>query len=90
MAVLITNEMAGMTQEAYEGMHAKLGELSRKSPGFIIHTAGPIEGGWQITELWESLEARDAYFAEHVRPILPADAPRPNTTVREIVSISNR
>jgi len=90
MAVLIINEMPGMNQEAYERMHAQLGEPSRNAPGFIIHTAGPTDDGWQITELWESQQDRDAFFEEHVKPILPAGGPRPNTTVRQIVSVSQR
>ena len=80
MAVLITDEVPGMTQEAYEGLHAVLDAPSREASGFIFHVAGPIDGGWQITELWESQQIRDAFFEKYVTPLLPADAPRPNTT----------
>jgi hypothetical protein len=90
MAVLITDEVPGMTQEAYEGLHALLGESGRQAPGFIFHVAGPIEGGWQITELWESQRDRDAFFEQYVTPLLPHGAPRPISVVREIVSITTR
>lgn len=90
MAILITDEMPGMTQEAYEGMHAVLAEPGRQAPGFILHVAGPIDGGWQVTELWESQQDRDAFVEKHLKPLLPAGAPLPNTTVREIVSITTR
>jgi hypothetical protein len=90
MAVLITDEVPGMTQEAYEGLHALLDESARQAPGFIFHVAGPIEGGWQITELWESQQDRDAFVAQYVMPLLPAGAPPPNGVVREIVSFTTR
>ena len=90
MAVLITDEVPGMTQEAYEGLHAVLDAPGREASGFILHAAGPIDGGWQITELWESQQDRDAFFEKYVTPLLPADAPRPNTTTRQIVSYTTR
>lgn len=90
MAVLITDEFAGMTQEMYDGLHAVLDESSRSSPGFIAHAAGPTDGGWQITELWESQDDRDAFFEKHVTPLMPAGALRPSTIVRQIVSFTIR
>jgi hypothetical protein len=90
MAVLITDEIPGMTQEAYEGLHAVLDGPSREASGFIFHAAGPIDGGWQVTEVWESQQDRDAFFEKYLTPLLPADAPRPNTTMREIVSYTTR
>ena len=90
MAVLITDEVPGFTKEAYEGVHAVLDAATREAPGFIFHAAGPIDGGWQITEVWESQQDRDAFFEKYVTPLLPADAPRANTTMREIVSYMTR
>jgi hypothetical protein len=90
MAVLVTTEIPGLTQEAYERMHAVLDEPGRRSPGFILHAAGPIDGGWQITELWESRQDYDAFFERYVTPLIPGDAPRPTTVVRQIVSLSSR
>jgi len=90
VAVLIIDEVPGMTQEAYEGLNALLHGPSRMAAGFIFHAAGPISGGWQITELWESQQDREAFFEEYVAPLLPAGAPLPNTTVRQIVSFTIR
>jgi hypothetical protein len=90
MAVLITDELPGMTREMYEGLHAVLEGPTSTAPGFILHAAGPVDGGWQVTELWESQQARDAFFAEHVVPLMPAGGPLPTTTIREIVSIQSR
>ena len=90
MAVLITDEVPGMTRQAYDGLHAVLDAPSREAAGFIFHAAGPIDGGWQITELWESQQDRDAFFETYVAPLVPAGAPLPNTTVRQIVSFTTR
>ncbi len=90
MAVLVTDEVPGMTQEMYEAMHAVLAEPGRQAAGFILHAAGPIDGGWQITELWESQQDRDAFVEKYVMPLVPPGAPLPNTTVREIVTITTR
>jgi hypothetical protein len=90
MAVLITDEIPGMTQEMYERVHAGLDEPTRRARGFILHAAGPIEGGWQVTELWESQEDRDAFFDKYVRPTLPPGAPSPHTTIRQIHTVATR
>jgi hypothetical protein len=90
MAVLFTDEVPGMTQEAYEELHAVLDVHTREASGFVLHAAGPIDGGWQVTELWESQQDREAFFEKYVTPLLPADAPRPNTTMRQIVSYTSR
>lgn len=90
MAVLITDEVPGMTQEAYDQLHAVLDAPGRAAAGFILHAAGPIDGGWQITELWESQQERDAFMEKYVTPLVPAGGPLPNTTVRQIVSFTIR
>ncbi len=72
------------------GFACDAGGPTSTAPGFILHAAGPVDGGWQVTELWESQQDRDAFFAKHVIPQMPADGPPPTTTVREIVSIQSR
>jgi hypothetical protein len=91
MAVLITDELPGMTREMYEGLHAVLEGPTSTAPGFVLHAAGPIDGGRRVNELCEeSQQDRDAFFAEHVIPLMPAGGPLPTTIVREIVSIQSR
>jgi hypothetical protein len=55
--------------------------------GFIAHAAGPIDGGYQVSELWESEGAHRAWFEAHVIPSLPAGAPRPTVAIRPITSV---
>ena len=87
MAVLITTEFPGLTQDMYNGLHAVLDQPARTSPGFLMHCAGPVDGGWQVTELWESQKDFDTFFTTYAVPLLPAGGALPATTVREIVSI---
>ncbi len=84
MSVLITNEFAGANEQVYQSMIAELAEPLRAFPGFVSHVAGPIDGGWQVTEVWESREQHDAWIAKHVAPIMPEGLTPPTTTVREI------
>jgi len=45
MAVMITAELPGMTQELYERLAPYILDQVRDNAGFIAHAAGPIEGG---------------------------------------------
>lgn len=86
MAVLITAEVAGQTQQGYDGMLQFLEEIIKVAPGFILHTAHPIEGGWRVIEVWETKEAANQFFAKYVAPNLPPGI-RPKRTVQELHSL---
>ena len=84
MAVMITAELPGMTQELYESLAPYLVEQMRESSGFIAHAAGPIEGGWQVTEIWTCLAHHDAWFYGNVAPSIPDEVLTGPRTVREL------
>ncbi len=52
MAILMTAEVPGMTQEMVDGMTGQLEEQQKSQPGFVVHANGPIDGGWGVTEVW--------------------------------------
>jgi len=83
MAVLVTAEVAGQTQEGYDGMLGVLEGAIRQSPGFILHTAHAVEGGWRIIEIWDSKELANQFYAKNVAPNLPPGI-RPKRTVQEL------
>jgi heme-degrading monooxygenase HmoA len=87
MTVLMTSEMPGTTQLTYEHLAAALLPILRSTDGFIAHAAGPVDGGFRVTGLWESEAAHDAWFKAHVAPTMPADSPPPNVTFRPIVNV---
>jgi len=48
-----------------------------------MHYGHPIEGGWRIVEVWESSKHAAEWFANYVRPNLPADI-KPQRHVQEL------
>jgi hypothetical protein len=84
MPVMITAELPGMTQELYERLAPYILEQVRENAGFIAHAAGPIEGGWQVTEIWTSQAQHDAWFSASVAPSIPDAVQQATRTVREL------
>jgi len=87
MAVLVTAEVPGQTQQGYDDMLGGLAALIRQAPGFVAHMAHPVEGhGWRVLEIWDSKAQSDAFFVKVVVPHLP---PRmhPKRTYQELHSL---
>jgi len=86
MAVMVIAEVQGQTESGYDGMFELLaGSLSR-AEGFVLHTAYPVEGGWLITEVWQSKDAANRFFAKDVAPNLPPGV-HPKRSVHELHSL---
>jgi len=83
---MVTAEVAGQTETGYDGMLGMLEQYLTAAPGFILHTAYPIEGGWRVVEIWESKEAANRFFADNVHPNLPPGI-RPVRTFQELHSL---
>ena len=73
-----------MTQELYERLAPYILEQVRENAGFIAHAAGPIEGGWQVTEIWTSQAQHDAWFSASAAPGIPEVVQQATRTVREL------
>lgn len=71
MAILIITENPGQTEPGYEGMLTQLAPILKQSPGFVMHAAFPVEGGWRVVEVWKSKAAATDFFAQYVVPNLP-------------------
>lgn len=71
MAVLVTAEVVGQTELGYDAMNRSLADSLRQAPGFILHTAHEVEGGWRVIEIWRSKDEANQFFAKHVHPHLP-------------------
>jgi hypothetical protein len=86
MAVMVTADVPGQTQEGYDGMLDVLGDSIRSARGFIGHYAGRSDaGGWTCIEVWETAEDATRFFATHVHPHLPPGI-TPKRTIRELHS----
>lgn len=86
MAVLVTADVKGQTQQGYDGMFGVLGPAVKQAKGFILHMAHPTEDGWRVIEVWESKADADQFFAKSVAPNLPAGI-RPKRSVQELHAV---
>ena len=76
MAVLMTAQIPGATQEMIDGMRPVLDKI-REQRGFVIHTNGPVADGWRVLEVWDSQADFEAWFEAYVKPAFPEGAPAP-------------
>jgi hypothetical protein len=71
MAVLVRMTAAGMDAAMYDQASTQLGELVKKQPGFMMHVAYPIPGGFAVGEVWASQGQFETWFNENVKPNVP-------------------
>lgn len=86
MAVLVIADVSGQTAEGYHGLLGAFASELKQAPGFVLHTAHPIDGGWRILEVWESPNDASQFFATHVHPNLPPGI-KPKRTVQALQSL---
>lgn len=70
MAVGIRQKFSGGTQANYDAAHAVMEVDTDPPAGMLVHSAGPVEGGWGIIDFWESREAFDAFVRDRLMPRL--------------------
>ena len=64
MPVGIRLKFSGGTQENYDTAHGVM-EIDTDPPaGMIVHSAGPIDGGWGVIDFWESREHFESLCAQ--------------------------
>ncbi len=68
MAVLMRAELQGVTVEQLRPFMTQVKERIRSFPGFIAQASGPIPGGVQVTEVWETQDAHERWVREVVGP----------------------
>jgi quinol monooxygenase YgiN len=74
MPALMTAQLPGAKKEMIDEMEPLLDEI-RGQKGFVIHTNGPVPGGWRVVEVWDSQSDFEAWFENHVKPALQEGAP---------------
>jgi hypothetical protein len=70
MAVLMRQDVPGISADQFEALFAPLVEHIKAFPGFIANATGPMPGGYQVTEVWESQEAHERWEREVIAPIM--------------------
>ena len=68
----ITRFSEGMGSDQYDAVQAQIDIESEPVEGLIFHSAGELEGRFQIFNVWESREDFDRFEAERIRPALVA------------------
>ena len=87
MAVMVTSDQPGMTQEMYDTVSREALPLLSKRSGFIAHAAWPIEGGWHVMEIWASASEQAEAAQEIVVPRLPTELPPGDFRVQELYNL---
>lgn len=69
MAVGTINRLPeGIGAEQYDAVMEKIGLDEKPVEGLIFHSAGELEGSFQVFNVWESRENFDRFTAERLRP----------------------
>ena len=61
MAVGIRIKLPGITQEQFDTAHDHINPTRSAPQGLIFHASGPVDGGWGITDVWESRDDFEAF-----------------------------
>lgn len=70
MAVGLWIKFDNATQEQYEAINAQMGVDSDPPEGLIFHSAGPVEGGWNVIDFWESRAHFDRFLEGKLSPAI--------------------
>jgi hypothetical protein len=80
MAVGLWIKFDDGTQEQYEAINAEMGVEDNPPEGLILHSAGPVPGGWNIVDFWETRGHFDRFQEDRLGPAVEAlgDGAPPN------------
>ncbi len=70
MAIGVIFESPGGAQAMYDAINAEVSPDNALPPGLLFHAAGPTEGGFLVSEVWESQEAVQRFFQGKLGPAL--------------------
>ena len=68
----ITRFSEGMGAEQYDAVTGKLDLANEPLEGLIFHSAGELEGRFQVFNVWESRENFDQFTTDRLRPAMVA------------------
>ncbi len=77
--IVVIYETPNMTAEQYDSIDSELQSIGMTKPdGRLYHVSAPIENGWYITDVWESIEQLDQ-FSKTLIPILKKNGIQPSS-----------
>jgi hypothetical protein len=72
MAVGIRITLPGVGVEEFDRVDAAIDVRGNHPVGLIFSASGPVDGGWQVIDLWESRAHFDAFAADRIGPAAAA------------------
>ena len=73
MPYLLTHFWPGWTEDQYRATLAAVHPSDGLPAGQISHAAGPTDGGYLISVLWDSKESSDRFLSETLLPAMPVE-----------------
>ena len=70
MAVLMFQDVEGMTPELYDALNTEMRFPDDAPEGLISHMASRVEGGMRIVDVWESEEHFGRFVEERLVPAM--------------------
>ena len=89
MATGMLIEFNDMDEKRYERVNELLGLYQNPPKGLLLHSAGPIPGGWRVFDMWESKEAFQQFFNERLQNVLRQAGATAPPTRQEFFPIHN-
>jgi hypothetical protein len=68
MAVAVTIDIPGGTEQQYERVIATIFPEGKLPEGWLVHVAGPSENGWRVLNVVQSQEQFEAFAREQLLP----------------------
>ena len=59
-----------MTQAKYDEVERELKRNDQPAAGEVLSIVGPVQGGWQVVDVWESQAVFETYMRDKVKPVL--------------------
>ena len=72
MAIGIISRPEGITKEIYDAIQAQLDLEGNPADGLLVHSAGELDGRFQVWNIWESTAHFERFRSERLRPALIA------------------
>jgi hypothetical protein len=70
MAIIRITRPPMITAEVYDAVNAKAGVDESPPEGLLMHSAGEVDGQWQIIDVWESEEHAQRFGDERLAPAI--------------------
>ncbi|MDR3372374.1 MAG: hypothetical protein P4L98_01480 [Ancalomicrobiaceae bacterium] len=93
MAYALTLVFEGVDEKGYLAVNALLGLSADGSgdwpAGILSHVAGPTPTGWIVSEIWDSKDSHQAFFAARLGSALAGAHVAPPVQMVETVAVGN-